>query len=80
MYAGIEIDVAMLQEVHANEGSDSVAVVDYAKIWALSGQFLASGDQVTWYYRLISNSVHIISFCVSHKWTFQSCVFIFTHY
>lgn len=46
VYPGVSIDVAMLQEVHANEGSDSVAVVDYSKMWTLTGHFLAAGDQV----------------------------------
>lgn len=46
MYNNVAIHVAMLQEVHASEGSDSVAVVDYAKMWLLSGTFLAAGDQV----------------------------------
>lgn len=46
VYADVTIDVAMLLEVHANEGSDGVAVVDYSKMWRLSGFFLASGDQV----------------------------------
>lgn len=40
------IDVAMLQDVRANEGSDSVAVVDYAKMWTFAGHFLAAGDKV----------------------------------
>lgn len=44
------IDVAMLQEVHANEGSDSVAVVDYPKMWSLTGKFLAAGDQVQFFF------------------------------
>lgn len=46
MYNNVAIHVAMLQEVQASEGSDSVAVVDYAKMWILSGTFLAAGDQV----------------------------------
>lgn len=45
-YNDVTIDVAMLQEVHANEGSDYVAVVNYAKMWTMVGQFLAAGDQV----------------------------------
>lgn len=46
VYTEVVIDVAMLQEVHSNEGSDSVAVVDYPKMWTLTGHFLADGDQV----------------------------------
>ncbi|CAM9792611.1 unnamed protein product, partial [Ectocarpus sp. 13 AM-2016] len=47
-YNGVTIDVAMLQEVHANEGSKYVAVVNYSKMWTMAGQFLAAGDQVFW--------------------------------
>ena len=46
VYVDVTIDVAMLQEVHANEGSDSVAVVNYSKMWTMVGTFLADGDQV----------------------------------
>lgn len=46
MYADVTINVAMLQDVYANEGSDEVAVVDYSKMWTLVGTFLAAGDQV----------------------------------
>lgn len=46
VYSATTIDVAMLQEIHANEGSDGVAVVHYAKEWALTGPFLASHDEV----------------------------------
>lgn len=46
VYNDVRIDVAMLQEVHANEGSDYVAVVNYAKMWTMIGKFLADGDQV----------------------------------
>lgn len=45
-YTDVTIGVAMLQEVHANQGSDNVAVVDYPKMWNLTGQFLDAGDQV----------------------------------
>ncbi|CAN0540052.1 unnamed protein product, partial [Ectocarpus sp. 12 AP-2014] len=47
-YNGVTIDVAMLQELHANEGSNHVAVVNYSKMWTMAGQFLAAGDQVYW--------------------------------
>lgn len=46
MYTDVTIDVAMLQDVYANEGSDKVAVVDYFKMWTMVGTFLAAGDQV----------------------------------
>lgn len=46
IYPEITINVAMLQTVEASEGSDSVAVVDYPKIWSFTGEFLAPGDQV----------------------------------
>lgn len=46
LYADKTVDVAMLQAVHANEGSSSVAVVDYSKMWSLNGMVLAPGDQV----------------------------------
>lgn len=46
VYTDVTIDVAMLQEVHANEGSDNVAVVHYSKMWTMIGKFLADGDQV----------------------------------
>lgn len=46
VYTDVTIDVAMLQEVHANEGSDNVAVVHYSKMWTMIGKFLANGDQV----------------------------------
>lgn len=46
VYADVTINVAMLQDVYANEGSDRVAVVDYAKMWTMVGTFLAAGDQV----------------------------------
>lgn len=45
-YNDVTIDVAMLQEVHANEGSNYVAVVNYSKMWTMAGQLLAAGDQV----------------------------------
>eukprot|EP00903_Cladosiphon_okamuranus_P005351 g5346.t2 len=40
VYVDVTINVAMLQDVHANEGSDKVAVVDYPKMWTLVGTFL----------------------------------------
>lgn len=46
IYPDVTIGVAMLQEVHAHEGSDNVAVVDYSKMWTMVGTFLAAGDQV----------------------------------
>lgn len=52
VYNNVAIQVAMLQDVQANEGSDRVAVVDYAKMWLLTGAFLAAGDQVRWRFRL----------------------------
>lgn len=46
MYADVTLNVAMLQAVSVNEGSDTVAVVHYAKMWRFMGQFLVAGDQV----------------------------------
>lgn len=59
VYADKTIHVAMLQEIHANEGSDSVGVVKYAKEWALTGEFLAADDQVPWQSRRPGDKSHI---------------------
>lgn len=66
VYPGVSIDVAMLQEVHANEGSDSVAVVDYSKMWTLTGHFLAAGDQVR-HCRLTPHVAVTLGKCASNK-------------
>lgn len=68
MYADVTINVAMLQEVYANEGSDKVAVVYYSKMWTMVGTFLAAGDQVRKYSHLKYISTRQLPFIVESKY------------